>query len=1199
MLFTAVKPLILLARNRIIEYTDLVALPPQLEPRIDEDFVIPKTWGAFLFALIKRHIGFLKWGYSFYLLALVFQLLSPVLINQFVKSLENLKAQPELWQKTLFFATALGLSGIVTGLCYQFYFYNTLRTYQKVTNLLNALLFKHTLKLSRGAQQKTSVGDVVNHMSSDSEAVSDAPLIIADLVWAAGTIIVVCLMLFYYIGSSAVFPLLLMLGLAPLSRSVAKRYLTAEEKMFEIRDRRVNLMTQVLGAIRLIKFFAWERPISDEVMAVRNSEIDFKKRIANLEVVSGFLFTIISTAVLLATFWVHTLRGFELDAALIFTLVALFGLLEEPFGSLARLIGRFTAARVGIERIRKYLAGESVENSFLESSDGHLNLNSVSFRYPGQTAEALKNLNLKIAEGEAVAVVGAVGSGKSTFLLGLLGEVPLSAGTLSRPGSFAAQAFVPQEAYIINSTLVENIGFGSSFTADELRKALHLACLEKDVRDLPGGLKTEIGEKGVNLSGGQKQRVSLARAVLAKPQFVLLDDPLSAVDPTTEGLLVDRLIFGHWKETTRLVVTHRLEHLQKFDKIIFIEGQTVSAFGSYSEVYQVSQPFRDLMKTHELETRASRFVQTSAHVAETAESVLESRQTEDEDRETGAVKKTIYFDYLRSLSGGKKWIAATLILGALAATALPLLQKYWLAYFAQNKETLSTTFALNIYGLLGLGVLAISMGNHLNWLQRGIQAGVDLHNRMLQGILKAPIRFFDSTPVGRILQRFSRDLESVDFHLQFSFESAFYCFFQILVSLVFIIALLPALILVIIPVGFLYYTVQRDYRRPAREIKRIDSIKRSPRFAHFKETLQGLTVIRAYKREAWFSDQFLKNLRESQKAFYNHFMLNRWFSSRVPVVAGLISIFTCLGLAFSVRSEALSPGVAGLAALYSLSFWGYLNWAVRVFSDIESRLTSVERLKFMAEIPSELDFIGDSDQSALWSPRGEIEFQGVSARYADHLPLVLKDLHFKIPSGAKVGLIGRTGSGKSTVFQALYRLFPLESGRILFDGIDGVTLPLEKLRKQISIVPQDATLFMGSVRSNLDRFGEFTDEEVIAVLRRVYLLDFVQALPEGIHTPVSENGQNFSLGQRQLFCLARALLLDVKIVILDESTASVDVVTDALIQKVLKESLQDVTVLIIAHRLGTISDVDFIIELQDGELKSIQSPGQTKKDLTV
>ncbi|MFP5519258.1 MAG: ABC transporter transmembrane domain-containing protein [Bdellovibrionia bacterium] len=1186
MLFSSISPLIRLGRQKFLDFSDLVLLPSELHPQWQEDFKFHGHWRGVFLRLIKKYFGYLKWAYSAYGIALVFQLLSPVFIHNFVTRLEKLSDQPELWLEVVFFAMALGLSGVITGVCYQLYFYSTLRTYQKITNLLNVSIFKHTLKLSRGAQQKSAVGDVVNHMSSDSESVSDMPLIVADLVWAFGTIFVVCLMLFYYIGLSALLPILLMGLLAPVSRFIAKEYLKSEELMLEVRDQRVTLMTQVLSAIRLIKYFSWEAPISEEVMKIRNREIQHKRKIANLEVASGFIFLILSTVVLLVTFWVHYLRGFQLDAALIFTLIALFGLMEEPFASLARLIGRFTAAKVGISRIQDFLAREKNLPSRLISQENIFELRGASFKYPEQQSLALTNLNLEIKRGEAIAIVGPVGGGKSSFLLGLLGEIPLVAGGYKHQPSSCA--YVPQEAYIVNSSLLENINFGFSVSDEEFRKALHLSCLDKDVRELPGGLRTEIGERGVNLSGGQKQRVSLARAVVAKPEVLLLDDPLSAVDPHTEDLLIERLLFGHWQGLTRLVVTHRLAHLEKFDRILYIKKGEIRAMGSFSELMVTSQDFRDLVQMHQNEVRAAAQVQVS-HASSDAETVnTESRQTEDEDRELGAVKKTIYFDYLKSLGGNKKSLAFLLIIGSLLATVMPLLQKYWLADFSRRSEEISTVMALNVYAVLGVAVLLSNISSHLLWLRRGISAGVEMHNQMLKGVMNAPIRFFDSTPVGRILQRFSRDQESVDFNLQFSFESAFYCLFQILVALVFIAVLLPGLILLIIPVGALYYRIQKDYRAPAREVKRLDSIKRSPRFAHFKETLQGLVVIRAFKQEQWFADQFLHKLTESQVAFYNHYMLNRWFSSRVPLIAGLISISTCLGLSFAVREGALAPGVAGLAAIYSLSFWGYLNWAVRVFSEIESRLTSVERIQFMAKIESEQSVVGESSLESGWVPRGEIEFRNVCARYAQHLPLVLKDVSFKIPQGSKVGIVGRTGSGKSTVFQALYRLFELESGTVFMDGVPAHKIPLDKLRRHIAIVPQDATLFMGTIRSNLDRFEQFTDAQIESVLRRVYLWDFVKKLRDGIDTPVSENGINFSLGQRQLFCLARALLIQAKIVILDESTASVDVVTDSLIQRVLKESLSDVTVLIIAHRLGTLTDVDFVIELQDGTVKSIK-----------
>ena len=440
------------------------------------------------------------------------------------------------------------------------------------------------------------------------------------------------------------------------------------------------------------------------------------------------------------------------------------------------------------------------------------------------------------------------------------------------------------------------------------------------------------------------------------------------------------------------------------------------------------------------------------------------------------------------------------------------------------------------------------------------------------------------------MQRFSRDLESVDIQLQWSFEAAVRCLFQILVSLFLIIVSVPFVLIVIIPVGWLYWKFQLAYRASAREVKRMDSIRRSPRYAHFKETLNGLPVIRAYKKEAWFREQFFDLLEKSQIASVNNFLLNRWFSLRIPFIGGIVSGTTALSLIYSVHHHLLTPSVAGLVILYSMSFWGALNWGIRILSDLESRMTSIERIRFMTQIKSEVAVFSEIKITVdnSWPSNGHIKFIDVRARYDESLPEVVKGLSVEIPANAQVGIVGRTGAGKTTLFQMIYRFINLHSGTIEIDGVNIASIDLETLRSRLAIIPQDPTLFMGTLRSNLDPYSRKSDLEIWKVLKDTELHDLVMGFKLGLETIISDSGANLSQGQRQLFCLARALLLDAKIIMLDEATASVDVVSDAKIQRVLRQELKGKTVLVIAHRLGTVADLDFLMVISDGQLESFK-----------
>jgi len=1212
--FLEAQSLVTSARTRLVTEKDMLQLPKELDPRenfFDESKLSFKSPFKHLISTLIAGKKEMFPAFLWYLLSTSLALLTPYLVNRFINLIEkgvtNQNLVELLW--TAFF---LGLSGFMSGFFLQHYFYRELRSYQVIVNILNRRIFQHSLKLTIGSRQKNMLGDIVNFMGTDSESVADFGFVFFDLVMNIITIIGVVVMLFIYLGNTAFYALAILLLLFPLTKFVAKKFTSLDEEMMQLRDKRVTLMGQVLNSIRVVKYFSWEESIEKEVMSVREKELLARKKLARSEVLSGLAYMSVSTVVLFIALYTHYLQGNPLTAALVFTCVSLFGLLEGPFGDMSHLISRMTNGYVGARRILTFLEEETLNKTILSKSTNKedtfgINLKNVYFQYH-QDAPVIKNINLNIHAQEAVAIVGAVGAGKSTFLLGLLQELPKSTGLVqyydSENNTVRAQhikiAFLPQEAYIVNSSLRDNLLFGESHQDDVIFQALYQSAFDQDLNTLSAGLETEIGEKGVNLSGGQKQRVGLARAYLSNPQIVFLDDPLSAVDGETEDKLIERLIFGSWNNKTRIVVTHRLKHLKKFQKVIFIKNGAVEEIGHVDDLLAKSESFREFYRedthlNHDENRDKATLIEKNVKGSESIQvaSLTEQRITEDEDREVGAVKKRVYTDYLISLGGDhpkiKYLILFFLVVSAVLVSLAPLMQKSWLSYFSTHQNDVNVGNAVLVYGFLGLFALFISVMNNFFWLERGIKAGKRMHDEMLRSVLRAPIRFFDSTPVGRILQRFSRDVESVDIYLQWSFVSVVHSILQVVVSLFLILVLIPWMIVIIIPVMMLYYRVQNDYRRPAREVKRFDSVARSPRYAHFKETLQGLVVIRGFKKEEWFLDNFYERLAYSQRMFYSHYMLNRWFSSRIPLIGGMISLSTAMAIALATYYGVINSGNAALLTVYSLSFWGYLNWGVRQFADIESRMTSIERLKYFARLPAEVDESHHhytEGQLNHWPSKGEIEVNNLYVRYAEHLPTVLKGVSFKVKSGERVGIIGRTGSGKSTLFQALYRFIEPYEGHIKIDGIDIRHVPLKLLRKKMAIIPQDPTLFMGSIRSNLDRFNEFSDIEVKNALKQTGLLDFVLQLPNSLNFILTEGGANLSQGQRQLLCMARALLIGAKIIVMDEATASVDLETDAMLQKVIREELKGITILVIAHRISTVHDSDQIIELKNGQLNN-------------
>ncbi len=1189
--FTQARKLINLAKQNGITENDHIALPSHISAYTTNWNQQVIDWSSnrgLYFSLIKASKSFFWICVFLQILASLCSFSTPFFIHQFMTLLQNLNEGKLVWTdqnlyKLIGIAIGLGLSGAGHGLIIQHYFYRNINFFQISSNLLNKKIYNHALKISNTSKQEKQIGEIVNLMSSDAEAVGDLSMVSIDLFNSVLLLVGCSAMLFYYMGWSALVAIIVMAGLIPLTQQLAKKFTVLEEEQMKYRDQRISIMAQVLNAIRVVKYFNWEKSVISEISNVRNDEIQSRLKLYKAENLWGLMYVSISTVVLFCALYTHYLRGFKIDLALVLTCISIFAVMEDQFGGLSKFISRFINIFVSGKRITDFLKTESVDQ-LIKNQDNvnqSIDFKKVEFAY-SQNQSLFNNINFTINKHESIAIIGAVASGKTTILDMILKEYAAKSGEINIPNEWKI-AYQSQEPFILNATLRENIIFGAkNISPILLEKAIELSALRQDIQNFQSGLDTEIGEKGVNLSGGQRHRVCLARCFLANADLILLDDPLSAVDVNTENQICEKLIFGEWDSKTRIVVTHRLSHLDKFDRIFFVNKGEIKV-GKFDELLAESKEFKSFVRT-EIENKKSEQLLDLSKKSEVSvvAQTDNHRITVDEDRVIGAVDKSIYTSYISSLGGQgryKKWILISLLLSALISVFAPLVQKGWLT---QNNINIDVKVLILVYGMIGLFMMVIFYYNNFFWMWRGIKSGIHFHDATLKSLLKTDVRFFDSTPTGRILQRFSRDVESVDIHIQWTFEQTLSAMLQVLTSFLLIVITLPLTLIFLGPIIFYYYILQNKYRLTAREVKRLDSLARSPRYSHFKETLQGLSVIRAFKKEDYFKDDFLIKLQKSTQAFYNHVIVNRWFSTRLPLVGATISLITLLAIIYSSQQRWISAGVAGLVTLYALQLWRYLNWGIRIFSDLESRMTSVERLNFYQELEQEKSF--STEVPELLPKTGSLEFKNIYLRYAEHLPLVLNGVSFKIQSGKKIGIIGRTGSGKSTLFQAVYRFVHFESGDILLDGHSIRDYPLDQLRKSLSVIPQDPSLFMGTLRSNLDRYTEKTDEEIFHVLEKVGLINFIQKLPDQLNHLVTENGSNLSQGQRQLICLARALLMKVKIIFLDEATASVDIETDAFIQQVIRTSLYGITLVTIAHRLSTLKGYDQIIELNQGRV---------------
>lgn len=1231
--FRNAAPIIRIGRQRPLSPDDAPPLPPELDPRnVSSRFANLKSdrFWPFFFATFAATGAPARRIITLTVLKLAIGITTPLLLHTLLTMLPRVTGAVILPLSAILTAVTLGLMGMIGALFQQHWYFNALQGFALIMNGFNERVVHHALRLRRSARASMQTGDMVNHLSSDTDAMAESMFIIPEFTNTILQTLAVLVVLWYFLGAATLAAIATLMIVSPMTILVARRYRKLDHVIMGLRDDRVTLMSQILQGIRVVKFHAWENSVRAEVASVRSREVDTRVKIVRTDAVSTVIFISTTTLVAFAGFGAYVLGGGILNAPLVFACLALFAMLEEPFGMVSHLLANLQHARVAATRLHAYFSApvrrEDVRPLSAPSQAVGISCTGLTMQYPDGAEPALRDITLNIAAGQSVAIIGTVGAGKSTLLRTLAGLHVTQHGKATFPNLPSdvrpRSGYVPQEAFILNATVRENIVFGDDNDADRLAAALHVCALEQDLSQMQAGLSTEIGERGVNLSGGQKQRVSLARAAFHRPGIVYLDDPLSAVDGDTEDILVSRLLFGEWKKITRIVVTHRLAHLALFDVIVLLDKGQVVASGSYTDV-MANAAVRELV-----ESALVSVDHTNVH-PEPMEPVAppsamhtlpdevqhdSSRLTEDEDRATGAVRTGVYMEYLRAMIGNRPvlspFILIALIGTAIGITILPIIQTSWLGYWTDTFsastsqgthgiwgrvvsivgiDISASSAAVITYGILGIIVLTGWYGERLLWLYRAAAAGRIIHDQALLGVLAAPLRFFDSTPMGRVLNRFARDVEAVDDQLSWNIEQSFKSLAQTVGALVLILAVMPIIIVVIVPVLFLYYRLQRDYRLSAREAKRLESIARSPRYAHFKELVTGLDVIHGFGREAFFIDTYHNILAGYQRAFWCSIMLNRWFSTRVPIISGFVGLATSVAILFLAWQGGISPGVAGLVLTYALSFWMSLNWTVRAFSEVESRMTSVERLRHYATLEQEpqttsLPVLSDDVE---WPTKGALELKDVCVRYASHLPRVLHNVSFSVEPAMKVGITGRTGSGKSTLFQTLFRFVEPESGTIMVDGVDITRVPLQRLRRSLAIIPQDPTLFIGTVRINLDRFSECTDDEVWEALRRVQLADHIRSLPNGLSSAVMEGGANFSQGQRQLLCLARAILTRARIIVLDEATASVDLATDAVIQRTIREEFANVTVLVIAHRLDTVADADLRVELAQGRVVNI------------
>ncbi|XP_077439067.1 ATP-binding cassette sub-family C member 2 [Vanacampus margaritifer] len=1215
----------------------------------EEEEKYPTSW--LIPTIYKTFKGVLLESAFFKLLQDLLAFVSPQLLKLMISFTQDKSSYA--WEGYLYAVLLLAVA-LLQSLLLQQYFQRCFVLGMKVRTAIMAAVYKKALVVSNDTRKESTVGETVNLMSADAQRFNDVTNFI-HLLWSCPLQIVLSIVfLWQELGPSVLAGLLVMVLMVPINGLLATKARKFQIENMKFKDKRLKIMNEILNGMKILKLYAWEPSFQAQVQGIRGQELNVMKKFAYLTSVSTFIFSCAPALVSLATFAVFVVVSPDnvLTAEKAFTSISLFNILRFPLAMLPMLIAGIVQTAVSRKRLEKFLGGEDLESDVVRHDSSFcsaVNVCDGSFSWEKDGEPQLKNVNLDIKPGRLVAVVGAVGTGKSSLMSAILGEMHSTKGFINIQGSLA---FVPQQAWIQNATLRDNIMFGSPFEEKRYQEVIQACALAPDLELLPGGDMTEIGEKGINLSGGQKQRVSLARAAYSQADIYLLDDPLSAVDSHVGKHIFDKVIGpnGILKNKTRVLVTHGVSFLPHVDEIVVLVDGVVSEVGSYSSLRASKGAFSEFLDTYAKEqsnnknsvTTASEYdhsvadedmvpegddTQPDSPLEDTVTATLKrgnsirrsqrnssfraarngstrksdnaeeinkgQRLIEKETMETGQVKFSVYLQYLRSMGWG--YTAAVFLMYFIQNIAF-IGQNIWLSdwtndaveYYNMTYPAEKRDSRVGIFGALGVAQGVFVFLGTLLLANASVAASRILHSQLLNNILRAPMLFFDTTPIGRVVNRFAKDIFTIDEAIPQSFRSWILCLLGVLGTLFVICLATPFFTIVIIPLAVVYFFVQRFYVATSRQLRRLDSVSRSPIYSHFGETVSGLSVIRAYGHQDRFLQHNEATMDENLKTVYPWIVSNRWLAIRLEFVGNLVVFFAALFVVIS--RDSLDSGLVGLSISYSLNVTQTLNWLVRMTSELETNIVAVERVSEYSIIENEAEWVTGTRPADKWPDAGRLQFENYKVRYRPGLDLVLHGISCDIGSTEKIGIVGRTGAGKSSLTNCLFRIIEAAEGRILIDGVDISKIGLHDLRNNLTIIPQDPVLFSGTLRMNLDPFDKSSDEALWKVLELSHLKEYVAGLQEGLQHEVAEGGENLSVGQRQLLCLARALLRKSRILILDEATAAVDLETDDLIQTTIRKEFAHCTVLTIAHRLHSIMDSSRVMVLDAGRIVEFDSP---------
>lgn len=1172
----------------------------------------PSLLRALILSCLK---SFISYGVLVSFIEFILRLGTPLFLIPFINYFEsNSNVSEEMFEIS---ATGLVVGPFLMVFLVNFYHLEVFHIGMKLRVAVCSLIYRKVLSLSKAELNEISTGYIVNLLANDAARFDYVIAFIHDIWVGPFQTIIISVFLWYYTGESSIVGITVIICAIPLVAWLGKITSRMRLQTALKTDNRICLMNEIIVGIQIIKLYVWEKPFEKLVSLIRWKEI---KVIRKLSYVRGMLYSLAMFHTRIAVFLTiltYILLGNDITASKVFVITSFFNVLHLTITEYFNFaISQVSECYTSVKRIEKFLMqGNKLEmiRPLNENSQSKLfkgiSLNNVSINWNQNMQNILSHVTFDAKERDLTVIIGPVGSGKTSLFHAILKEILLTSGSIDVNGTIS---YASQEPWLFAASVKQNILFGQIYSEDRFKKVIKACALEKDIESFTNKEETLVGERGVTLSGGQKARINLARAVYRNADIYLLDDPLSAVDVNVQKHLFNECITGILKDKVVLLATHQLQFLNSAKQIVILEKGHVKKIGTYDELIASGLDFSAFVenKSKSEETTSAEGDPTLKSPSEDAETDNALKETETavlEDLSNKNLKFSVFWNYFTI--GNKWYILILLLFLSLMSQTAATGGDYWISYWLvleeksllRNESSISgniidifnnypsRNLCIYILAFFILINIVITLIRSALFFYVCMQSSVKLHDKSFKAVSRSPMHFFNVNPSGRILNRFSKDIGNIDEIL----PSCMIDCLQILLSAIGIFVIVPVtnpwFLIPTCIVMVLFYLLRQFFVTATSTIKRFEGIARSPIYTHLSASLQGLTTIRALKAEAIVQQEF-DNHQDTHSAAWFTFVaavraISLWLDIICAFYNGLIT------LTFTFFDPVFTSGNVGLAITQTNKLTSSLQWGIRQSAEVENQMTSVERVLEYTTLKEEAPLLCPPGKKPVdsWPSKGKLVFREVYLRYNDMAPWILNGISFSIEPSQKVGIVGRTGAGKSSLISALFRLFEAK-GLIEIDGVDISSIGLWTLRSRISVIPQNAVLFTGTFRYNLDPFDQYTDQDIWEALEEVELKEYIKSFPAGLLTKVQEGGSNLSVGQRQLISLARAILRGNKILVLDEATANVDLKTDALIQKTIRRKFIDCTVLTIAHRLNSIMDSDLVMVMDNGHLVEFDHP---------